>query len=230
MTYPFALLFDLDGTLAETAPDLCAAMNYVMAENGLKQIPTEAMRDIIGGGARMILQRGLKFNNVTWEDDRLDTATEKLVTYYDAHIAEHTYLYDGVQECLMAAKAQNIGCAVVTNKRRALAIHLLAELGVAHFFDIVVGGDTMRTRKPDPEMLYEAAAKLAVPPQKCIMIGDSQADTDAAKAAGMKSVCVTFGYRRGAAKELGATQLISHYSEIYTALTACLPELKLKYP
>ncbi|MGC6471962.1 MAG: phosphoglycolate phosphatase [Parvibaculales bacterium] len=227
MTYPFALLFDLDGTLAETAPDLCAAMNHVLTRNSLQAVPTEQVRDMIGGGARMILQRGLAFNNAEWEEDRLAAATEELVTYYDAHICEHTYLYDGVVDCLSAAQAAGLGCAVVTNKRYGLATNLLAQLGIDTFFDVIIGGDTLPTRKPEPEMLLAAAERLGTPVDKCIMIGDSEADTGAAKAAEMKSICVDFGYRRIPADQLGADRLISSYAEIYKALECCLPALKI---
>mgnify|MGYP000321344117 CR=1 FL=1 len=228
LAHPFALLFDLDGTLAETAPDLCAAMNHVLLLNGLQPVPTEQLRDMIGGGARMILQRGLAHNKTEWDDERLDMATEELVAYYDAHICDQTYLYDGVLDCLSAAKTSKIGCAVVTNKRFGLAKHLLAELGIEDFFDVIIGGDTLPTRKPDPAMLEAAAAHLGTPIENCIMIGDSEADTGAAKAAGIASICVDFGYRNVPADQLGADQLISSYQEIYAAIESCLPGLKLK--
>ena len=227
MTYPFALLFDLDGTLAETAPDLCTAMNHVLTQNGLGAVPTEHVRDMIGGGARMILQRGLTYNKTQWSDDHLDRATEELVAYYDTHICDHTYLYDGVMDCLISARAAGIGCAVVTNKRHGLATHLLTELEIDSFFDVIIGGDTLPTRKPDPEMLEEAATRLGVAIENCVMIGDSEADTGAAKAAGMKSICVDFGYRRVAADQLGANRLISSYAEIFVAIEDCLPGLKI---
>ncbi|MGC6512009.1 MAG: phosphoglycolate phosphatase [Parvibaculales bacterium] len=227
MTYPFALLFDLDGTLAETAPDLCAAMNHVLQQHGLQTVPTERVRDMIGGGARMILQRGLAHNGVHWPDERLDAATEELVAYYAAHICDQTYLYDGVQDCLAAAKAAGVRCAVVTNKRYGLASRLLAALDIDGSFDVIIGGDTLPTRKPDPEMLEEAATRLGVAIENCIMIGDSEADTEAAKAAGMPCICVDFGYRRVAADQLGADQLISGYQEIYRAIETCLPGLKI---
>lgn len=214
-----ALLFDLDGTLAETAPDLCGAMNYVLQQNKLNPAPTHHVRDMMGGGARMILQRGLAYNETIWPDEKLDEETEKLVSYYHQHIADETVLYDGVIDLLKIAKAKNIQLAIVTNKRHNLAESLLRALSIRDYFSVLIGGDDLPTRKPEPEMLLRAATRLGCPLENSIMIGDSEADTGAAKAANMKCLCVSFGYRSVSPEELGADGLVNHYSEIPKALS-----------
>lgn len=220
-----ALLFDLDGTLADTKPDLHAAMNHVLTANGLDAVPDTAITNMIGGGARVILQRGLAENGVTWEDERLDAATEDFVLWYDRHIDANTVIYPNLIAVLDAAKAANIKMAVVTNKRENLSAKLLFRLGLHGYFDALVGGDTLPKRKPDPDTIDEALRRLGCTPQEAIMVGDSEADTGGAKAANVASICVTFGYRRVSLDELGADALIDDYAEFTAAVHKLKPGL-----
>ncbi|MGC6476521.1 MAG: HAD-IIIA family hydrolase [Parvibaculales bacterium] len=226
MSYPYAFLFDLDGTLAETAPDLVGAMNHVLHQHNIDPVPTTHVRDMIGGGARVILERGLAFNHIKWDDEKLDTATEELVAYYYDHIADASHLFDGVQDCLQTIQQAGFGCAVVTNKRYGLAEKLLTALQIDGYFQTLIGGDSLPTRKPEPDMLQQAATDLDTPIANCLMIGDSEADTKAAQAAGMACLCVDFGYSRTPVTELGAQAIISHYDEFWPAAKRCLPALK----
>ena len=155
-----ALLFDLDGTLADTKPDLHAAMNFVLRQNGLDEVPDEAITNMIGGGARMILQRGLEANETKWDDAKLDEATEEFVLWYDQNIDGHTKIYPNLMPILDAAKAAHIPMAVVTNKRESLSAKLLYRLGLQSYFDVLVGGDTLPKRKPDPDTIELALARL----------------------------------------------------------------------
>lgn len=222
-TLPYGLLFDLDGTLAETAPDLCTAVNYILQQNNLPPTPMEDLRNMIGEGARGMLQSGINYHGATWDNARLDMETENLVAYYHDHIAEETILHDGVLAILDKAKAENIKLAIVTNKRHGLADQLLQKLNVRDYFPVLLGGDDLPTRKPEPEMLEEAARQLGCAIENCIMLGDSEADTKAAKAAGMKSICVSFGYRRVPLDQLGADALIDHYNQLPAALAKLDP-------
>ena len=220
-----ALLFDLDGTLADTNPDLHAAMNYVLARHDCAPVPNSAIYNMIGGGARMILQRGFAENGITLPDDMLDAATEEFVLWYDAHIDDGTRVFDNLLPVLQSAKKAGILMAVVTNKREGLSAKLLFRLGLHGFFDTLVGGDTLPTRKPDPEPIEEALRRLGVAASDAIMVGDSEADTGSARAASVASICVSFGYRRVSLEELGADAIIDDYAEFAAAAKKLKPGL-----
>jgi phosphoglycolate phosphatase len=220
-----ALLFDLDGTLADTKPDLHAAMNYILRKNGLAEVSGEATQNLIGGGARVILQRGLQENGVTWPDDKLDAATEEFVLYYDQNIDAHTRLYPNLMPILDAARAGGIAMGVVTNKRESLSAKLLFRLGIHSYFDVLVGGDTLPKRKPDPDTINQALRALGVKAEEAIMVGDSEADTGGAIAAHVASICVSFGYRRVSLDELKADAIIDDYAEFSAAAKRLKPGL-----
>lgn len=220
-----ALLFDLDGTLADTKPDLHAAMNYVLEKNRLNPVPDTAITNMIGGGARVILQRGLAENGISWDDAKLDAATEEFVLWYDQNIDANTRIYPNLMPVLDAAKAANIPMAVVTNKREGLSAKLLFRLGLHSYFDALVGGDTLPKRKPDPDTIDEALRRLACAPEDAIMVGDSEADTGGAIAAGVASICVTFGYRHVSLEDLKADALIDDYAEFAAAAQRLKPGL-----
>lgn len=220
-----ALLFDLDGTLADTKPDLHAAMNHVLTKYGLAEVPDDEITNMIGGGARVILQRGLEANSASWDDAKLDAATEEFVLWYDQNIDGHAKIYPNLLPILETAKANNIKMAVVTNKRESLSAKLLFRLGLHGFFDVLVGGDTLPKRKPDADTIELALAQLDCPAEAAIMVGDSEADTGAARAAQVACICVSFGYRRVALEELGADALIDDYAEFATAAKTLKPGL-----
>ena len=220
-----ALLFDLDGTLADTKPDLHAAMNHVLTKNGLSEVPDDAITNMIGGGAREIIKRGLSENGVSWEDAKLDAATEEFVLWYDQNIDANTKIYPNLRPVLNAAKAANIKMAVVTNKRESLSAKLLFRLGLHGYFDALVGGDTLPKRKPDPDTIELALERLGVPPQEAIMVGDSEADTGGAIAANVATICVSFGYRRVGLEELNADAIIDDYAEFVAAAKKLKPGL-----
>ena len=221
-----ALLFDLDGTLADTKPDLYAAMNHVLTKHGLDAVQEDEVEgSVIGGGARMILQRGLEANNAAWDDAKLDAATEEFVLWYDQNIDANTRLYPNLMPLLNAAKAAKIKMAVVTNKRESLSTKLLFRLGLHGFFDVLIGGDTLPTRKPDPDTIEEALRRLNVGADAAIMVGDSEADTGAARAARVASICVSFGYRRVKLEQLKADMIIDDFADFAAAAKALKPGL-----
>lgn len=220
-----ALLFDLDGTLADTKPDLHAAMNHVLTKNGLAEVPDDAITNMIGGGAREILKRGLSENDTSWDDTKLDAATEEFVLWYDRNIDANTTIYPNLLPLLNAAQAANIKMAVVTNKRESLSAKLLFRLGLHHYFDVLVGGDTLPKRKPDPDTIELALQRLGLAPQEAIMVGDSEADTGGAIAANIASICVSFGYRRVSLEALQADAIIDDYNEFAEAAKRLKPGL-----
>lgn len=220
-----ALLFDLDGTLANTNADLHAAMNHVLVKYGYDEVPSDAVHHMIGGGARMILQRGLAENGVTFDDEKLDIATEELVLWYDQNIDTYTHVYDNLMPILDNARAANYKMAVVTNKRESLSAKLLFRLGIHGYFEALVGGDTLPKRKPDPDTIEEALKRLGEKPEDAIMVGDSEADTFGAMAANVASICVSFGYRRVSLDELKASAIIDDFSEFAAAAKRLKPGL-----
>ena len=217
------LLFDLDGTLADTNPDLHAAMNHILGQHGLAPLPQDKVRHLIGGGAAMILQRGFSEHGVTLSDADMAAATEEFVLWYDQNIDHGTCIFDNLMPILDRARAQNIKMGVVTNKREGLAAKLLFRLNLQGYFDVLVGGDTLATRKPEPEMVHTAMTRLGGTPHNTVLLGDSEADTEAARAAGVKCVCVSFGYRRIPLDELGADATIDDYADLPDTLDHLMP-------
>lgn len=225
-----ALLFDLDGTLADTHKDLHATMNVILQRYGCPSVETDRVRHMIGGGARAILQRGFSVHNFAVSSTQLDEATEQFVDYYDQHIDDFTTIFDGVRDILNMAKACDMRLAVITNKRESLAAKLLFRLDLHQYFDLLIGGDTLASRKPDPLPITTALARLGVEAPHAVMLGDSEADTESARRANVACICVSFGYRRVSLEELGADAIIDAYSDLPAALARLkgdlLPALK----
>ncbi|MGX1196818.1 HAD family hydrolase [Parvibaculum sp. MBR-TMA-1.3b-4.2] len=218
-----ALLFDLDGTLADTAADLCETMNVVLTRHGRDRIPDTRVRHLVGGGARLLMDRGFRETGEPASEALLDQLFEEFLDYYADHIADHTQLWPGVRELLEELSDQGAGLAVCTNKVEHLSRELLRVLEIDRFFPVVIGGDTLPVKKPDPEHLFEALRQLKVEPIHAVMVGDSETDTAAAKNAEIPCICVDFGYRRVPLEELGADYLIGHFDEFPKALEAILP-------
>ena len=227
-----ALFFDLDGTLADTLPDLHAAMNHVLIQHGYQAVHVDRVSHMIGGGARMNLQRGFDENKADISEADLDLAVDEFVNYYDANIDATTILFPHIWEILNAAQAANIKMAVITNKRESLAAKLLFRLNIHHYFELLIGGDTLAQRKPDALPITTAIEKLASSKDHAIMLGDSEADTASARAAGVKSICVSFGYRRVSLDQLEADAIIDSFSELPDAIEKLAPSRfpKLDWP
>ena len=158
------------------------------------------------------------------DEGLLDQVFEEFLEYYGAHIADHTVLFPGVRAQLEALSARDVGLAVCTNKSERLTHQLLTTLDISDFFPVVIGGDTLEVRKPDPRHLTEAVSRLAGDPSGTIMVGDSGPDIKAAQAAAVASVCVTFGYTDTPAHDLGADHLIDHFDALPQALKTLRPD------
>jgi len=218
-----SLLFDLDGTLADTAGDLCETMNVILMRHGRNRVPEARVRHLVGGGARLLMQRGFVETGAAATEAQLDQLFLEFIDYYSAHIADHTKLWPGVEALLMRLADEGVGLAVCTNKVEQLARQLLSELRIDRYFPVVIGGDTLPVKKPDPEHLFEAVRLLGGERASTIMVGDSEADIDAAINARMSSICVSFGYSRLPVSELGADVVIDHFDEFPAALARLLP-------
>lgn len=223
MTERPIILFDLDGTLADTARDLGHTMNVLLERHGRRTLPLERVRPRVGAGARKILEFGFAETGDPASEALLDELFDEFLAYYSAHIADHTVLFPGVREELDRLADGDVKLGVCTNKAETLTHQLLDTLDVARYFPVVIGGDTLPVRKPDPAPLLEAAARLEGTASHTVMIGDSATDINAARAADIASICVTFGYTDIAPHELGATALLDHFSDLPETLSALLP-------
>ncbi|APF39294.1 phosphoglycolate phosphatase (plasmid) [Chelatococcus daeguensis] len=212
MTPPKAILFDLDGTLVDSARDLTDAVNALLAEEGLPQVSLAAVKSMIGDGAAKLVERALA---ATGGDlSRLPAHVVRFLAIYETGAAGHTAAYPGVPEVLHELKRRGLRLAVVTNKPYAATMDILEALGLAGFFGAVIGGDSLPERKPHPAPLQAALARLEVSPEAAIMVGDNYHDVEAARAAGVRAFAVTYGYSHRPHAELGADRLLDTMSEL----------------
>ena len=217
------LLFDLDGTLADTALDLCETMNVILELHGRTRVPQERVRHLVGGGARLLLERGFRETGAPADQAQLDRSFNEFIDYYGKHIADHTKLWPGVRDQLDRLAERNALLGVCTNKPERLSRQLLEMLGIDRYFPVVIGGDTLPVKKPDPEHLFEAIRRLDGDAGHSVMVGDSDADIEAARNARIPSICVSFGYTRVPVAELGADVVIDHFDAFPAALATLLP-------
>jgi phosphoglycolate phosphatase len=216
---PFdAVVFDLDGTLVDTAPDLHAHLNEMLSELGRPGLDLPAIRPLIGDGARALLQRGLEVSGGIPASADLDALFLEFLTRYTARPLRFGAIYDGVRGVLEELQAAGVRLGVCTNKAQAPTDRLLAELDLERFFAAAIGGDVLPVRKPDPGHLRAVLERLGVDPPRAAMVGDSETDLLTARAAGLPCVLVSFGYTRIAARDLGAEQVIDRMGELGAAL------------
>jgi len=187
------VLLDLDGTLLDTAPDLAAAANHVLRKLGREPAEMPVIRGFIGNGVRELMRRALCLTRAPTEAE-LDEAMVDFGAYYAAHLTDHSRVYPGVAETLEALKAQDRRIVCITNKAGTFTEPLLDTLGLRPHFDLVLSGDSLPRKKPDPLPLTHAATHFGVQPETALLVGDSRNDTEAARAAGMPVACVTYGY------------------------------------
>ncbi len=204
-----AYLFDLDGTLVDTAPDLMGGLNVCLAEHGYSEVDEALTRRWVGHGVAKMIEQALAYQGS--EEPPADVAKsmfDRFLDYYAAHIADASTPYPGVRETL-ASLGQRAGLGVVTNKVTRLTVPLLDALDLAGCFEVVVCGDTVGVFKPAAEPALHACASLGVDPAQALFVGDSITDVECARAAGCDVVCVPYGYSGGIPPEnLGADRLI----------------------
>jgi phosphoglycolate phosphatase len=186
-----AVLFDLDGTLADSAGDLALALNRIRESRGLAPIPAADLRPYASSGARGLLHRGM---DVTQDHPEYASLRELFLANYETCLAETTTLFDGVAETLDAIEARGLRWGIVTNKFERFAHPVVTALGLARRAAVVVGGDTTAHAKPHPAPLLEAARRLAVEPGECVYVGDDLRDVEAGIAAGMATIVAGYGY------------------------------------
>jgi len=208
MSVPLAV-FDLDGTLVDTAPDLIAALNFVFAGQGLPPVEYEAARNMVGGGARKLIERGLAAEGRTLATAEVDELVKQFIAHYADHIADRSRPFPGLAAALDDIERWGCRLAVCTNKLEWLSVRLLDALGLSDRFIAICGSDTFGIQKPDPELLRRTIARCDGELGRAVMIGDSITDIAMARAAGVAVVGVEYGYTDTPISELGPDRLVT---------------------
>jgi phosphoglycolate phosphatase len=222
------IAFDLDGTLVESAPDVIGAVNAVLAAQGLASLDYDVARPLISRGARWLLQRGLAEGGVSEPSARAAELFDGFLTHYRHHLADESRLFPGAIEAIRVLRAAGARLVVCTNKPTDLSRRLLSELRVVDYFDAVVGLDAVSAPKPSAAHLIEAIAAVGGAPARAVMVGDSDIDAGAARAAGVPLLLVDFGYSETPANQLAPDVLIHHFDELVGACVRVLVASRIR--
>jgi phosphoglycolate phosphatase len=215
-SFPFDIVgFDLDGTLADTAPDLTAALNHALVALGREPVPAPSVRSMVGHGARALLAKGITATG-EFREELVDEGFPIFLAYYEAHIADDSQPFPGVVAALDALAARGVKVAICTNKLEHLARRFVTAIGWDGRFAAIVGGDTTPSAKPNPEPLFAMIEQAGG--GRCAFVGDSISDTGAARAANVPCVALTFGFTDRPPEQLGADALIDHFDQLIPAL------------
>ena len=208
------IVFDLDGTLIDTAPDLIATLNVLLGEEGVAALPLASARTMIGRGARALIARGFEAAGAPADAATLDRLFERFIAHYRDNIAVRSRPFPGMIATLDALDAAGARLAVCTNKRTDLSVALLDALDLSRRFAAIVGADAAPAAKPDPRHLTLTIERAGGRVDRAVMVGDSASDLGAARAAGVPVVLVSFGYTDVPARDLGADVLIDRYDQL----------------
>ncbi|NBB15572.1 HAD hydrolase-like protein [Caulobacter sp. SLTY] len=210
----WTLVFDLDGALVDSAPDLVGALNTLLDEEGLALVPYSEVRLYVGRGARWLIERGFERAGALLDPGELDNLLQRFIAIYLGRIAHETRPFDGCLGALDALTARGATLAVCTNKLTNLSLALLDALDMTRRFAVVIGPDQAPAPKPDPRHLLTTIARAGGDPARAIHLGDTAYDTLAAQAAGIPVIAVDFGYAPDGVADLGADAVISHFDEL----------------
>ena len=223
MSLPPLIVFDLDGTLADTAGDLMGALNAVLAQDDIAPLPVDQARTLLGAGGRALIERGYAVAGRSVTKPRLEELFRIFLAYYEAHIADHSTLFPGVVAAMDTLERKGFGLAVCTNKMEHASKRLMGILGIADRFRAICGQDTFAFSKPDPRALTMTIDKAGGDIGRSVMVGDSITDIATAKAAGIPVVAVDFGYTDKPVSELGPDRVISRFDDLVAAIDQLLP-------
>src|SRR5262245_4306296 len=214
------IVFDLDGTLVDTAPDLIDTLNVIFAQEGFAPLAYEEARNFVGGGARLMIARGFNAQGRVLSPNKLEQLFKDFVAHYSEHLTDRSLPFPGVADALDLLSARGCSLAVCTNKLEALSVRLLDRLELSDRFVAICGQDTFGMQKPDPEILRRTIGVAGWKPQSTVMIGDSATDIRTARAAGVPIIAVDFGYSERPIAEFGPDRTISHFSQLQAAIAA----------
>jgi phosphoglycolate phosphatase len=212
------IVFDLDGTLIDTAPDLVGTLNVILAREGLAAVPFESARAMIGGGARGMIERAMAAEGRDVFKPEIDRLFAAFIEHYAAHIADRSRPFPHLEAALDRLAAEGYRLAVCTNKLEWLAVRLLNALGLAQRFASICGQDTFGVQKPNPEMLRQTIVRAGGGPEHAIMIGDSGTDIRTARAANLPVIAVNFGYTDVAIGTLAPDRILNSFEHLSEAI------------
>jgi phosphoglycolate phosphatase len=218
MNSPPLLVFDLDGTLIDTAGDLVGTLNHILADEQIPPLPLATARPMLGAGARALIERGLSAAGRSVSPARVDAMFLAFLARYEAHIADESRAFPGVEVALDRFEAAGWGFAVCTNKFEHPSIRLLSELRLAGRFRAICGQNTFAFCKPDPRALLSTIERAGGDLQRAIMVGDSMTDIFTAQAARVPVIAVDFGYTDRHVSEFAPDRVISHFDELWDAV------------
>jgi phosphoglycolate phosphatase len=224
MTSPSLIVFDLDGTLVDTAPDLIAALNVTLRNIGIPGLPLATARNFIGGGARKLIERGLEAEGRNCTVAEIDAMMKDFIAYYAEHIADLSRPFEGLEAALDDLAATGASFAVCTNKLEWLSKLLMDRLDLTPRFKAICGADTFGVAKPDPAFLRQTVAQAGGSMASTIMVGDAGTDVGVARRAGVPVVGVTFGYTETPIEELKPDRVISAMADLPRAVRELLSE------
>lgn len=214
------VVFDLDGTMIDTAPDLIESLNHTIAVRDLEPVTFDDLTHLVGQGARVMIRRAFDLRGQPLQEADVDPLFDRFIEHYKAHMPGASKPFPGLDTCLDRLHAEGFRLAVCTNKSAQLAVPLLEKLGLADRLAAITGGDTFAFRKPDGRHLLETIALADGTASNSILVGDSVNDIQAAKNAGVASLGVTFGYSDVPIADLNPTRIISHFNELTAELVA----------
>ncbi|MDE2375954.1 HAD-IA family hydrolase [Bradyrhizobium sp.] len=220
MTSAHTIVFDLDGTLVDTAPDLINALNHVLDREGLPPVPLQSARNMIGAGARKLIERGLEAEGRVAGIEDIARMTADFIDYYAEHIADESRPFEGLETALDRLAARGHQFAVCTNKLEWLSKRLLDRLDLSRRFAAICGADTFGVQKPDPAILRETVARAGGQLATSIMVGDAGTDVGVARRAGVPVIGVGFGYTDVPIAELRPDRLIHHMRDLPDAVSS----------
>jgi phosphoglycolate phosphatase len=209
-----AVVWDLDGTLVDSATDIATSLNRLLGENELAALDDALIKNMIGEGVAVLIRRGFEAHGITPDGKRLESLVERFLVIYSEVATASTRLFPGAREALQSLSDAGLRQAICTNKPEAITRQVLAGLGIADCFDVVIGGDTLPRNKPDPLPLRTALEGLDVAPERSLMVGDSAIDVQTAHAAGVSVAFVTFGYGPGPSHPHKADYLIDDFADL----------------
>ena len=216
------VVFDLDGTLVDTAPDLINALNYVLDREGLPPVPLHSARNMIGAGARRLIERGLELEGRAATTADITRLTADFIDYYAAHIADVSRPFEGLEGALDDLGARGYRFAVCTNKLEWLSKLLLDRLGLSSRFSAICGADTFGVAKPDPAILQQTIARAGGQLSAAIMVGDAGPDVGVARRAGIPVIGVEFGYTEVPIADLKPDRVIGHMNDLPAAVESLM--------
>ena len=217
---PQTVIFDLDGTLVDTSPDLTAALNSVLVAAGRRPLPEIEVRHLVGRGARVLIERGMAATGEAVDEALVPKLFEDFLDHYSANIAAGSQPFPGAENAVRRLVAANHPLGICTNKPEALSFKLMDALNLRRFFPVILGADSQPYRKPDPRHLLDTIAKLGGDRANAVLIGDSETDVKTARAAAVPIVLVSFGYTEIPVHQLGADAVIDHFDALDRAISA----------